>query len=291
MPESGANPDNIARLIDANRDPELFWWICDRGTMTPRIPALQAMMEMLFHPDIDLHPHAVGETLDQIAYHAPVSVVEAYLSRIEMLIADAPDRAADCWTDLTQNLTERMTNAERGDLGPRIAAIDQAVERILRDEDRRAMHAAFKRFDAVAAGDWDGSDIEAAMKAFEEYGTWHDLLPDCLAALEPRRSDPFWCAVLMRAIATHVRGFQGTPDDTVGEWIADALGQEDQRPAGDAARAGLAVLASRFAPALGERLAAAAEDRRPFARGDLHEALTDLLRHARPSNSTDGQVE
>jgi hypothetical protein len=35
MPESGADPDNIARLIDENRDPELFWWICDRGTMTP----------------------------------------------------------------------------------------------------------------------------------------------------------------------------------------------------------------------------------------------------------------
>ncbi|MCI5077753.1 hypothetical protein [Oricola sp.] len=258
MPAQGGDPGEIARLIDGNRDPELFWAICDWGTSTPWPPALQAMLEILFHPEIELHPHAVGETLDQLFYHAPVFMVDAYLDRMEWLIAEAPARAPDCWWDLTATLQERMTAAGRDDLAARIAPIDDAVERILEDEDRHAMHAVFRRFDPIAAGDWNWSDLDAAMKALAECSAWWDLLPECLAELEPRRAGAFWCAVLMRAMASHVRCFDTMPDETVGEWITDALGQNDERPLGDAARAALAVLASRFAPGMNDRFGDAA---------------------------------
>jgi len=248
MPESGADPDNIARLIDANRDPELFWWICDRGTMTPRIPALQAMMEMLFHPDIDLHPHAVGETLDQLAYHAPVSVVEAYLSRMEMLIADAPDRAANCWTDLTQPLTERMTKAGRADFASRIAAIDEAVEENLGDQDRRALNAAFETFDTVAAGDWQSGDIDAAIATFDDCDAWRELFPDMLAALETRRHDTFWSTLLMRSISKRPHQFHRLADEAIGGLIVNALEENDERPVTAAAKAGLVAIADRDLP-------------------------------------------
>ena len=134
MPAEGGDADEIARLIDANRDPELFWAICEWGTMRPFAPGLQAMLEMLAHKDIALHPHAVGETLDQLAYHAPVHIVEAHLERMEKLLADDPVHAADCWTDLTGILTQRMAEAGRQDLARRIAAIDAAVEDALADE-------------------------------------------------------------------------------------------------------------------------------------------------------------
>lgn len=134
MPAEGGDADEIARLIDANRDPDLFWAICDWGTMHPFAPRLQAMLEMLTHKDIALHPHAEGETLDQLAYHAPVRIVEAYLDRMEKLLADDPVHAADCWTDLTQTMTRRMAKVGREDLALRIAAIDAAIEEML-DED------------------------------------------------------------------------------------------------------------------------------------------------------------
>ena len=134
MPAEGGDADEIARLIDANRDPELFWAICEWGTMHPFAPRLQAMLEMLAHKDIALHPHAAGETLDQLAYHAPVAIVEAHLERMEKLLAEDPVHATDCWTDLTQILTQRMTEAGRQDLAARIAAIDAAVEEALAKE-------------------------------------------------------------------------------------------------------------------------------------------------------------
>jgi len=134
MPAEGGDAGRIARLIDANRDPDLFWAICEWGTMHPFAPRLQAMLEMLAHKDIALHPHAEGETLDQLAYHAPVSIVEAHIDRMEHLLAEDPRHADDCWTDLTQILTRRMAEAGRGDLAPRIAAIDAAVEEALKDE-------------------------------------------------------------------------------------------------------------------------------------------------------------
>ena len=112
----------------------LFWAICDWGTMHPFAPRLQAMLEMLAHKDIALHPHAAGETLDQLAYHAPVWIVETHLERMEKLLADDPVHAADCWTDLTGIMTRRMAEAGRGDLAHRIAAIDAAVEKALEDE-------------------------------------------------------------------------------------------------------------------------------------------------------------
>lgn len=134
MPAEGGDAEEIARLIDANRDPDLFRAICEWGTVHPFVPRLQAMLEMLAHKDIKLHPHAAGETLDQLAYHAPVQIVEVYLDRMEKLLADDPIHAADCWTDLTQILTRRMAEAGRSDLAPRIAAIDAAVEAALEDE-------------------------------------------------------------------------------------------------------------------------------------------------------------
>ena len=134
MPAEGGDAQEIARLIDANRDPDLFWAICEWGTMHPFAPRLQAMLEMLTHKDIALHPHAAGETLDQLAYHAPVWIVEAHLDRMEKLLADDPVHAADCWTDLTQTMTRRMAEAGREDLAPRIAAIDAAVEKVLENE-------------------------------------------------------------------------------------------------------------------------------------------------------------
>lgn len=134
MPAEGGDAEEIARLIDAHRDPDLFWAICDWGTMHPFAPRLQAMLEMLAHKDIALHPHAAGETLDQLAYHAPVWIVETHLERMEKLLADDPVHAADCWTDLTGIMTRRMAEAGRGDLAHRIAAIDAAVERALEDE-------------------------------------------------------------------------------------------------------------------------------------------------------------
>lgn len=134
MPAEGGDAGEIARLIDANRDPDLFRAICEWGTMHPFAPRLQAMLEMLAHKDIALHPHAAGETLDQLAYHAPVRIVEAHLDRMERLLADDPVHAADCWTDLTQILTRRMAEAGRQDLAARIASIDAAVEHALKDE-------------------------------------------------------------------------------------------------------------------------------------------------------------
>lgn len=134
MPAEGGDAEEIARLIDAKRDPDLFRAICEWGTMHPFAPRLQAMLEMLAHKDIALHPHAVGETLDQLAYHAPVHIVEAHLERIEKLLAEDPVHAADCWTDMTGILTRRMAEAGRSDLAPRIAAIDAAVEEALADE-------------------------------------------------------------------------------------------------------------------------------------------------------------
>lgn len=254
MPASGGDPAAIARLIGDHPDPELFWAICDWGTTHPFAPKLQAMIEMLFRKDIALHPHAVGETLDQLAYHAPDFIVDAYLARVEALIADDPAQAARCWTDLTMILGERMTAAGRADLASRIAPIDEAVERILLEEDRRAMDAAFTRFDPVSADAWGESDLDAAMTAFSDCDSWWDGLRDWLTALEARRPDPFWDTILMRAITRNPACFRAIPDAELARWIAGALNGEDDRAVVAAAQAGVAAMAARATPELASAL-------------------------------------
>lgn len=285
MPESGADPDRIARLIDENRDPKLFWSICDRGTMTPRIPALQAMIEMLFHPDIDLHPHAVGETLDQIAYHAPVPVVEAYLARMEQTLSRDPDFAPDCWTDLTQTLTERMTKAGRADFAPRIAAIDEAVEENLADQDRRALRAAFETFDTVAAGDWQSGEVDAAMKAFDDCDAWWEQFPDTLAALETRLRNPFWSTLLMRSMSVRPDRFRRLEDEVTASLIVDAFGQADERPVTAAASAAVVFLDRNDDPAWKERFGRAAREaieRITAPSDELKDALSRVMEDRAP---------
>lgn len=258
MPAQNPDIGAIAQLIDANRDPDLFWSICDWGTGTPHPPALLAMLEMLFHPDIDLDPKAAGETLDQLAYHAPLPVIETYLDRMDRLIAGAPDRAPDCWTDLTETLAKRLTQAGRSDLAARIDPIDRAVDDILARQDRRAMLAAFERFDPVAKGGWRGEDINAALAAFDDCDAWAEMMPDFLAELDKRRADAFWATLLMRVISKHPRAFDAVANDVVGRFVVEAIRLKDDRAVATAVTAGLAVLASREAPELTEPFAQAA---------------------------------